>query len=112
MRLAGGLRIALGIALPGFATAGCAEPDPPPRESAKAGDDAVTLANGYKFVVRTSATEVVLKKNVDGRGLPFTTEQMVGKAILIHPVEGKSDGVYGRVLSVREETDEELTFAT
>src|SRR5262245_17472142 len=80
-------------------------------ESAQGGQaggsaDAVTVEDGDKFVARVEGTTVVLHKHVGDAEFPFAREAINGKAILIHPVEGKVEaGLYARVLSVREEGD-------
>jgi hypothetical protein len=111
MRLGGGLGglvLAITITMPGLGS-GCA--DPAPADGSSSSTDAVTLASGHKYVVRTSSTQVVLRRKADGRAFPFPLERMLGKAILIHPVDAVSDGVYGRVLS-GEQDENEITLAT
>jgi hypothetical protein len=78
---------------------------------APTGKDAYTVETGHKFVVRAEPHEVVLRRSVDGRAFPLSREQLIGKAILIHPVEGKTGGVYARVLFGRED-EKELVLAT
>lgn len=65
---------------------------------------AYTVASGHEFVVRASPNEVVLHRTVNGRAFPVAGDAMVGKAILIHPIEGKAEGgVYARVLSAHHD---------
>jgi hypothetical protein len=100
-RLSTGLGALLAIVVAGSAEVGCSDTSTDDGSTSSA--EAVTVASGYKFVVSTSPNEVILRRKAEGRDFPFTINQLLGKAILIHPVDGKSDGVYGRVLSARED---------
>ncbi len=64
---------------------------------------AYVVAEGDRFVVRASEEEVVLRRTVNGRQFPVATANLVGKAVLIHPVpQAAEDGVYARVLEAGE----------
>jgi hypothetical protein len=75
-------------------------------------DSALTIPRGDRFIDRIDGDKVILKREVDGVPFPFDAKGIRGKAILIHPVAGKSEtGLYGRAVSV-DETDRRLTVTT
>jgi hypothetical protein len=89
--------IALGAVL-----AACASPTGD--EASTSSEAAYTVPNGQRFVVSATKDRVVLEKTAGGSAFPFAPEEMVNKAILIHPVKGKAaDGVYAWVRSVSEQ---------
>lgn len=94
MRYAARLLALALVALVGGSQAAC---------SAQADDagetsSAYTVPGGHRFVVSTSTTHVVLRTTVGSELFPFAPEELVGKAMLIHPIASRADdGVYARV---------------
>lgn len=87
-----------------------------PAESAPAAataSDALTLANGDRYVISADPDEgkVVLRTAVDGVPLPYDAARMVGKAVLIHPLARRAErGLYARVTAAHANGEElELT---
>ncbi len=100
MRFRGCLFALLGVvAIASLGSAGCAAPD----EDSAASEAAYTVPNGAKHVVSAEPRRVVLRKEVDGNTFPFAAEELVGKAIIIHPINEKTEqGVYAWVRSADE----------
>ncbi len=72
-----------------------------------------TVSNGHRFVVSARPDQIVLRKDVDGVAFPFDTTSLQDKAILIHPIAGKSaDGVYSRVRRVTDAGENYVVDAT
>lgn len=64
-------------------------------ESAEA---ALTVPDGHEFVVSAPGNRVVLRTQADGRPFDFAPNELVGEAMLIHPIAGSADaGFYGWV---------------
>jgi len=96
---------------------GCA-PEEESDGASTASESAYTVESGDRFIVSATPTKVVLKKRVDGVKFPFDEKSLLGKALLIHPVEKRADnGVYARAKKVRAEGEryvvesEPLTFS-
>lgn len=59
------------------------------------------------FIVRATEDTVVLRRDVDGRALPFDALALKDKTIIVHPISGKVDGgVFARAQSIEETPDE------
>lgn len=81
-----------------FALSGCSVAH---EDEAATSAQAYTVPDGDRFVVRASASEIVLLKSVDAAPFPFAPEEIVGKAVLVHPVAGKAEsGAYLRATEV------------
>ena len=66
--------------------------------------DALTLANGDRYVVSADPKSgvVVLRTSVEGVPLPYDEKKMVGKAMLIHPLADRAEhGLFARVTDAR-----------
>lgn len=88
-----GLALVVGSAL----VTGCAAPAEDASDSAAA----FTVASGARFVVSAKPEKVVFRREVDGVKFPFDEASLVGKAILVHPIPGRSEtGVYSRAKSI------------
>jgi hypothetical protein len=84
--------------------AGCQGTD----DHAKTGDDQqIVVSDGQKLVKSVNDDgSVDLYKSVPGASLPYDAQALPGKALLIHPIPGKTTtGVYARMLSVEERDD-------
>jgi hypothetical protein len=69
-------------------------------------ESAFTVANGARFVVSATEDRIVLARHVVGVAFPFDEASLLGKAILIHPVEHRAEaGVYARALAVESKGD-------
>jgi hypothetical protein len=85
----------------------------PTADDAESSNSDLTVASGARFVVSANPDEVIVHKQVDGTPFPFDADSLKGKAIIIHPVLGKSnDGVYSRVNRVRDDGDDYVLAAT
>jgi hypothetical protein len=88
----------------GLLTAACGEPEGDGAQAAT--ESAFTVDHGDRFVVSATPERIVLAKKVGGVAFPFDEESLLGKAILIHPVDRRAvNGVYARALSVASEGD-------
>jgi len=101
----------------GALAAGCAAPEGDGAAST-ASVSAFTVTHGDRFVVSATPERIVLSKEVDGVTFPFDETSLLGKALLIHPVDRRAEtGVYARALSVDSDgdhlvvTSEPLTLA-
>ena len=89
----------------GALVAGCAAPEGDGATST-ASVSAFTISHGDRFVVSATPERIVLSKEVDGVTFPFDDTSLLGKALLIHPVDRRAeDGVYARALSVESDGD-------
>ncbi len=86
--------------------------------AASGSESAFTVAHGDRFVVSATPERIVLSKEAGGVTFPFDETSLLGKALLIHPVDRRAaTGVYARALSVTTEgdrlvvTSEPLTLA-
>lgn len=96
------LLLLIGAAL---AAPGCAAPDGD-GAVATASQSAFTVSHGDRFVVSATPERIVLAKQVDGIPFPFDETALLGKALLIHPVDRRAaNGVYARALDVASEGD-------
>ena len=101
--------LALGTVVVGLlvASVACSAAD----DGASSSNSAITVDN-EKFVRSASPESVVLEKNVDGVNLPWSAEQLKGKALVIFPIRGVTeDGVYARATEVSDDGDT-LTVTT
>lgn len=90
------LALVSAVATAAFGSTGCAAPTE--EDASSSADSAYTVPNGAKYVVSANPQRVVLRKEADGRTFPFAAEELVGKAILIHPIDEKTEqGVYAWV---------------
>ncbi len=97
---AGGLLIGLFCA--GSAT-GCASELKEEEGATSAGEAALTVENGDKYIVAVGPDTVTLLKSVDGVALRFAAKDFANKSVLIHPIEKKTEtGVYAHVDSVED----------
>ncbi len=116
MRVARALSLLLFVG--GALTApGCAAPEGDGAASTAA-VSAFTVSHGDRFVVSATPERIVLSKEVDGVKFPFDEDSLLGKALLIHPVDRRAEtGVYARALSVDSDggrlvvTSEPLTLS-
>ena len=99
----------------GALAGGCAEPQGD--GAATTSESAFTVSHGDRFVVSATPERIVLSKEVDGVAFPFDEASLLGRALLIHPVDRRAaTGVYARALSVDSEggrlvvTSEPLTL--
>jgi hypothetical protein len=100
----------------GALAAGCAAPEGDGAQTSAV--SAFTVSHGDRFIVSATPERIVLSKEVDGVPFPFDEASLLGKALLIHPVDRRAaTGVYARALSVESEgnrlvvTSEPLTLA-
>lgn len=115
--MAPGRKTSLLLFAAGALIAGCAAPQGDDG-AATASVSAFTVSHGDRFVVSATPERIVLAKEVDGVAFPFDEASLLGKALLIHPVDRRAaTGVYARALSVASEgdrlvvTSEPLTLA-
>jgi hypothetical protein len=71
-----------------------------------------TVENGDQFVAAVRDDQVLLHKTVGDATFPYSSSDLNGKAILIHPVAGKTEtGIYARVTSATDQ-DEDILLGT
>ena len=79
----------------------------PAAEESGSSEEAITLDDAAKFVVSATPERVVLRKEVDGERFPLAASELLGKALLVHPIRGKAEGgVFLWAHQVRDAGDE------
>lgn len=63
-----------------------------PGSTGDATDDALTLDDASKFVVSATPDRIVLQKQVADATFPLEAADLVGKALMIHPIKGRAEG--------------------
>ena len=95
----------------GLVSGACAAPEGD--GAATTTESAFTVSNGDRFVVSATPERIVLSKSVGGVAFPFDESSLLGKAILIHPVDRRAaGGVYARALSIEVQDDRFVVTST